>query len=63
MLSATTLMWIIMGATVLFGIPFTLWWWRIADRWADSEHKRFRTVPDRRERIVVRTPPSEKGGP
>lgn len=26
---------------VVIGIPATLFWWKIADRWADTEHKRF----------------------
>lgn len=24
------------------GAAFTLWWWKLADRWADSEHRRFK---------------------
>lgn len=24
------------------GIVFTLWWWKLADRWANAEHRRFR---------------------
>ncbi len=41
------------------GIPFTLWWWRIADRWADAEHKRFKVKEDPRERVVVKSEPLE----
>jgi hypothetical protein len=34
---------IIWGLVVLLlGVPFVLIWWRIADRWADEEHKRFK---------------------
>lgn len=34
---------IILGVVIIIGaVPATLWWWRIADRWADSEHKRFK---------------------
>lgn len=34
---------IILGIVIIIGaVPATLWWWRIADRWADSEHKRFK---------------------
>lgn len=47
---------IVMVLVVAIGIPFTLWWWRIADRWADTEHKRFKVKADTRERIVVRSP-------
>lgn len=42
------------------GIPFTLWWWKMADRWADAEHKRFKprgpAAPV--ERVVIRDPAS-----
>ncbi len=62
MLSATTLMWLLMAATVLVGIPFTLWWWKQADKWADAEHKRFKAPEDTRERIVVRTPGTDQQG-
>lgn len=30
---------------VVLGVPGTLLWWRIADKWADAEHKRFPTRP------------------
>lgn len=60
MLSATTLMWLLMGATVFIGIPFTLWWWKQADKWADAEHKRFKPPEDTRERIVVRGPGADQ---
>jgi len=47
---------------VVVGIPFTLWWWKLADRWADAEHKRFATTTtDVREKIVVRTPDRHAG--
>lgn len=39
---------------VVGGTAFTLWWWRIADRWADSEHKRFAPKIDTREKVVVK---------
>lgn len=33
---------VILGLIVIVGaVPATLWWWKIADRWADAEHKRF----------------------
>lgn len=25
----------------VLGVPATLAWWKVADRWADAEHKRF----------------------
>jgi len=30
------------AAVLVLGVPFVLVWWRIADRWADDEHKRFK---------------------
>lgn len=26
---------------VVLGVPGTLLWWKVADKWADAEHKRF----------------------
>jgi hypothetical protein len=49
-----TIMWIIMVLVVVIGIPFTLWWWKQADRWADAEHRRFRVKSDEREKVVVK---------
>ena len=49
-----TLMWIIMALVVLLGVPFTLWWWKQADKWANAENRRFKVKPDTRERIVVK---------
>lgn len=45
------------------GIPFTLWWWKMADRWADAEHKRFKpkTSGTPVERVVIREPGREGG--
>ncbi len=30
---------------VVLGVPATLLWWKVADKWADAEHKRFPTKP------------------
>jgi len=40
---------------------FTLAWWKIADRWADSEHKRFGRGKSAEpvERVVIKKPASE----
>lgn len=27
---------------LILGTPFVLIWWKVADRWADDEHKRFK---------------------
>jgi len=58
-----------MALVVLLGIPFTILWWKQADRWADKEHRRFREKPpEPAEKVVVRTdarppgPASNDGG-
>lgn len=53
-------MWIIGALCIIVGVPFTLWWWKQADKWADAEHKRFTVKSDTRERIVVRDISSER---
>lgn len=51
---------VIMVLVVFVGVPFTLWWWKLADKWMDAEHKRFKPPPeDTRERVVVKSPPRE----
>lgn len=47
--------WILAVLIAVLGVPFTLWWWKIGDRWADEEHKRFKpkaALPP--DRVVVR---------
>lgn len=39
---------------VVVGVPFTLWWWKKADKWADAEHKRFKPKHDPRERVTIK---------
>jgi len=51
-------MWVVMAIVVAVGVPFVLLWWRVADRWADGEHKRFKQERDDREKIVVKQPSS-----
>jgi hypothetical protein len=51
--------WAVIIAVVIGALVFTLAWWKIADRWADHEHKRFgRKTPagDGPERIVLKNP-------
>lgn len=49
--------WVVIALILLLGVPFTLWWWKEADKWADKEHRRFRTKKEEpHERIVVRNP-------
>ena len=47
-------MWISIALTGILGVPFVLLWWRLADQWADSEHKRFKVDRDTRERVVIK---------
>ena len=55
--------WVVIGLILTLGVPFTLWWWKEADKWADKEHRRFRTKKEEpQERIVVRNI-EVKGGP
>ncbi len=51
--SVTTSIIVIVALILLLGVPFTLWWWKLADKWADAEHRRFRDKKDDRERVVV----------
>lgn len=46
-------MWIVIVGIAVIAPPFTLLWWRQADKWADAEHKRFKVKKDTRERVVV----------
>lgn len=55
---------VIIGILVI-GTPFTLWWWKQADRWADSEHKRFKPDPrkaDPRPKVVIKEPETRSEG-
>ena len=36
-----TAFWIVMALVIVLSVPVTLAWWKIADRWADEEHRRF----------------------
>lgn len=51
-----------MVLVVVLGVPFTLWWWKLADSWLPSHHRRFAPPPaDTREKIVVRLPSDAPG--
>lgn len=48
---------IVIGAIVgVLTVVGTLAWWKLADRWVDEEHKRFKTKADqsRTDAVVVR---------
>lgn len=55
---------LIWAAVVLvLGVPFVLVWWRLADNWADDEHKRFKDTQDEGpEPTVVRRSDVEGDG-
>jgi hypothetical protein len=46
--------WVFSILAVGLGVPFTLWWWYLADKRVDAKERRFRARPDTRERVVVR---------
>lgn len=56
---------IVLVLIFVIGIPFTLWWWKMADRWADAEHKRFKPKADAEpvDRVVIKTTPAHAPGP
>jgi hypothetical protein len=49
---------IVIGVVVFFavvGSVVALWWWRIADRWAAEEEKRFKSrVRERPREVTIR---------
>ena len=53
---------IVLVLIFVIGIPFTLWWWKMADRWADAEHKRFKSKSGPPvDRVVIKTTPAGPG--
>jgi hypothetical protein len=48
------LMWACLILVAVLGPLFTLWWWKIGDKWADAEHRRFQDKPDTREKVVMK---------
>lgn len=53
-----------MAAVIVLGVPFTYYWFRWSDRWADSEKKRFKETNADGESLnvrVIRTEPADKG--
>jgi hypothetical protein len=48
--------WIILIVIAVLGPAFTFWWWKLADQWADAEHRRFKPkAPDPEETRVIVT--------
>ena len=46
----------ITAVTFVIGVPFLLWWWKLADLWVSADHKRFHPKQkDDAPRVVVRT--------
>lgn len=50
---------IVMVLIVALGVPFTLWWWKQADKDEAPMHRRFQEPPDQRERIVLPRAPRQ----
>jgi hypothetical protein len=50
--------WLVVGIVLVGALIFTLLWWKLADKWADAEHKRFKRgpKPDEPERVVIKKP-------
>ena len=56
-------MWYVIGIIAALSVPFTLWWWKDADRWARAEHKRFKPrTQEPVERVVVQSHPTARVG-
>ncbi|MEM9166266.1 MAG: hypothetical protein AAGB48_04505 [Planctomycetota bacterium] len=54
-------------ACIVIGVPFTYYWFRISDRWADEDQKRFhpKQEPDRTDpeiRVIGRDDRDGDGG-
>ena len=54
---------IVAGLCVVVGVPFTYYWFRVTDRWAKDDQKRFgspdRSADDREEIHLVRSTKDE----
>ena len=46
---------IITAVTFVLGVPFLLWWWKMADMWVSADHRRFHPKRDDTPRVVVRS--------
>lgn len=57
---------IVIGVVVffaVFGSAVALWWWRIADRWAAEEEKRFKgRARERPREVTIRRDGGAEGG-
>lgn len=50
--------WVVIAVVLAGAVVFTLVWWRLADTWADSEHKRFKGKGGPPvERVVIKNVP------
>ncbi|MDX2131592.1 MAG: hypothetical protein SFY69_06045 [Planctomycetota bacterium] len=55
---------IVMVLVVVIGVPFTLWWWRVLDKFLPAHQRRFAPPPpDSRERIVVKSARADHPSP
>ncbi len=58
--------WVVIIVILVGAVAFTLVWWKIADKWADKEHRRFGAPkaikPE--DRVVIKIPkPGEPRDP
>jgi hypothetical protein len=54
---------ILWGLLVLVvGVPFVLVWWKVADRWADAEHRRFKERDEGPSPTVVKRSEIDSSG-
>lgn len=54
---------VVSALIIVIGVPFVLYWWKFADRWAAEEHKRFgrKPGPSVSEDVVVKSPGTGQG--
>ena len=55
--------WAVVAIVLVGALVFTLLWWKIGDRWADAEHKRFGRAPkaEESERVVIKNRAEVRG--
>lgn len=53
------------AAVIVVGVPFTYFWFRWSDRWADAEKRRFHPkagADEGRSVRVIKSEPADRGG-
>lgn len=55
--------WVVIIVILVGAVVFTLAWWKIADKWADKEHRRFGgSKSDPADQIVIKFPGPDDPG-